>query len=110
MNITRRKFWPNSNKELKSNGLREKIMWFLSSGKQNYRQGIMPYNFLSFFSYLICLYNEYLKKQLGKRGGTLMIICYFAWEHILCIIILKLPFPGIRHRTICGESLRLSAI
>lgn len=88
----------------------EKVMCFLSSGKQNYRQAIMPYHFFSFFTYLICLYNEYLKKQLGKRGGPLMIVCCFARDHILCIIILKLPFPGIRHKTICGVSLRLSAI
>lgn len=89
---------------------REKVMHFLSLGKQNYRQGIMPYHFFSCFTYLICLYNDYLKKQLGKGGGPLMIICCFAREHILCIIILKLPFPGIRHKNICGVSLRLSAI
>lgn len=52
--------------------------FFLSSGKHNYRQGVMHCNFLSFFTYLICLCNDYIKKQLGKRGGPLMIICCFA--------------------------------
>lgn len=70
------------------------------SGEQNCRQGIMPYNFLNFFTYLICLCNEYLKKHLGKTGHPLMIICSFASEHILCIIILKLPFPGTHHKTV----------
>lgn len=41
---------------------REKVMCLLSSGKENYRQGIMLYNFLRFFTYLICLYGRYLKK------------------------------------------------
>lgn len=57
--------------------LKRKSQVFLSSRKQSYRLGAMPYNFPSFFTYLFGLYNEYLKKQFGKRGGPLMIICCF---------------------------------
>lgn len=64
---------------------------------------MMPCNFPSFFSYLFYLCNEYLKKQFERRGGLLMIDCFFAWEHILCIIILGVPFLGyvIRLSVVC---------